>query len=238
MCVYTTTDPPGIRLFLRLPASRTSPDTRPLSKEERWHWSHSGVKVTFIHRTWRSHRLPHTPIYISALFLLSIHYILLFSFFLPHLNMPFPAFFPCFFPLHIWAFTSCLNVDPLLDQSCFVRDFLIMGADWRYLSDTELYYFGSHEVGTKLSSLLICLCFNVAKDLFSLLNSIEKVKSFVWMCSLKSWSAEGITWMWSDHKHWLQRAKTEDILSESDMKSRIWSNIFWMLFSVKVFLTS
>ncbi len=126
MCVYTTTDPPGIRLFLRLPASRTSPDTRPLSKEERWHWSHSGVKVTFIHRTWRSHRLPHTP-YLCSFFIVHSHYILLFSFFLPHLNMPFPAFFPvsflCSFERlpHVWILT------PSWTKAVFVRDFLIMG---------------------------------------------------------------------------------------------------------------
>ncbi len=157
MCVYTTTDPPGIRLFLRLPASRTSPDTRPLSKEERWHWSHSGVKVTFFHRTWRSHRLPHTPISLLFFFVVHSHYIFLYVFFLSHLNMPFPAFFPVTFLCTFERFTSCLNVDPLLDQSCFVRDFLIMGADWRDLSDTELYYFGSHEVGTKLFSWFACL---------------------------------------------------------------------------------
>ncbi len=208
MCVYTTTDPPGIRLFLRLPASRTSPDTRPLSKEERWHWSHSGVKVTFIHRTWRSHRLPHTPIYISALFLLSIHTTFCCLVFSSLISICLSLlFFPCFFPLLIWAFTSCWNVDPLLDQSCFVRDFLIMGLTediWVIQNFTILV--PMRWVQSYLHFWFAC----VSMDLFSLLNSIEKVKSFGWTCSLKSWSAEGITWMWSDHKHWLQRTKTED----------------------------
>lgn len=189
-CVYTTTDPPGIRLFLRLPASRTSPDTRPLSKEERWHWSHSGVKVTFFHRTWRSHRLPHTP-YLCSFFIVHSHYIsfvsLLFSLFLSFAR---------------------LNVDPLLDQSCFVRDFLIMGADWRYLSDTELYYFGAHEVGTKLSfDLLVFHCFKG----FIFFIKLHWKSEVVWLdVQFEVVVSRGHYMNVSDHKHWLQRAKTED----------------------------
>lgn len=76
MCVYATTDPPGIGLFLCLPASRTSPDARPLPEEGRWHGSHSSVKVTFFHGTKRSHRLPHTPISLLVFYLtFHSHYI-------------------------------------------------------------------------------------------------------------------------------------------------------------------
>ncbi len=243
MCVYTTTDPPGIRLFLRLPASRTSPDTRPLSKEERWHWSHSGVKVTFFHRTWRSHRLPHTPISLLFFFVVHSHYIFLYVFFLSHLNMPFPAFFPVTFLCTFERFTSCLNVDPLLDQSCFVRDFLIMGADWRGSEWYRTLLFWLPWGGYKVI-FMICLSFIVSKDSFSLLNSIEKVRLFGWTCSLKSWSAEGRTRMWSDHinvdfrgpKLKTLRRVCGHFIGETDMKRWICSNVLWMLFLVNVFL--
>lgn len=50
-----------------------------------------------------------------------------------------------------------------------------------------------------LFSLLFCLLsVFVSKDLLSLLNSIQTVRLFSWTCSLKSLSAEGITWMCSD----------------------------------------
>ncbi len=165
---------------------------------------------------------PFTLHFFSLVFssLISICLSLLFSLFLS------------FAHLSVYLMLECW---PPLGPKLFCTRLFDNGADWRYLSDTELYYLVPMRwVQSYLHFWFAC----VSKDLFSLLNSIEKVKSFGWTCSLKSWSAEGITWMWSDHKHWLQRAKTEDILSESDTKSRICSNIFWMLFLVKVFLSS
>lgn len=101
-----------------------------------------------------------------------------------------------------------LNVDPLLDQSCFVRDFLIMGADWRYLSDTELYYFGAHEVGTKLSfDLLVFHCFKG----FIFFIKLHWKSEVVWLdVQFEVVVSRGHYLNVSDHKHWLQRAKTED----------------------------
>lgn len=210
MCVYTTTDPPGIRLFLRLPASRTSPDTRPLSKEERWHWSHSGVKVTFFHRTWRSHRLPHTPISL-LFFLLSIHTTFFFVFFLSHLNMPFPAFFPCYFPLHIWAFYLMFECWPPLGPKLFCTRLFDNGG-WLKVSEwyrTLLFWlpWGGYKVIFTFD-LLVFHCF----------------KGFIFFIKLH-WKSE-VVWLdvqfevvvsrgqnmnveWS-YKRWLQRAKTED----------------------------
>ncbi len=88
-------------------------------------------------------------------------------------------------------------------------------------------------MGTKLFSLLICLSFIVSKDSFSLLNSIEKVRLFGWTCSLKSWSAEGRTRMWSDHinvdfrgpKLKTLRRVCGHFIGETDMKRWICSNV-------------
>lgn len=140
MCVYATTDPPGIGLFLCLPASRTSPDARPLPEEGRWHWSHSSVKVTFFHGTKRSHRLPHTPISLLVFYLtFHSHYISPFpGLLLFHLNLPLLSFFQnlsvslahlSVLP-HVWMLT------PPLGPKLFCKTLFDNGANWRYLSDT------------------------------------------------------------------------------------------------------
>lgn len=139
MCVYATTDPPGIGLFLCLPASRTSPDARPLPEEGRWLWSHSSVKVTFFHRTKRSHRLPHTPISLLVYLTFHSHYIspppmsftcspqLASPFFFQNLLLSFAhlSIVP-----HVWMLT------PPLGPKLFCKRLFDNGANWRCLSDT------------------------------------------------------------------------------------------------------
>ncbi len=181
----------------------------------------------------------HPHIYLCSFFIVHSHYILLFSFFLPHLNMPFPAFFSLFLSFAHLSVYLMLECWPPLGPKLFCTRLFDNGADWRYLSDTELYYLVPMRwVQSYLHFWFAC----VSMDLFSLLNSIEKVKSFGWTCSLKSWSAEGITWMWSDHKHWLQRTKLKILrLVLWTFYQRVWHEeqdmfkYFWMLFSVKVF---
>lgn len=99
---------------------------------------------SFIHGTKRSHRLPHTPTSLLVFYLtFHSHYSFFPQVFYFHLNFPLLSFFKtCYFLLHIWEFYLMFGCwHPLLDQSCFVRDFFDNGTDWRYLNDTGTLLF-------------------------------------------------------------------------------------------------
>lgn len=224
MCVYTTTDPPGVRLFLRLPASRTSPDPRPLSEEERWHWSHSSVKVTFFHRTWRSHRLPHTPYH--CFFNFHSHY---FFFSLTSVCLS-VLFFPITLSIlpHVWMLT------PPLGPKLFCTRLFDNGGRMKVSEWYRTLLFWLPWGGYKVICTFDLLVFHCLErfDFFIKLHSKSEVVWLDLQFEVMVSRGHNMNVETSEGQNWSLLSAFVDILAES----LIWRDgyVLWIIFSVLV----